>query len=994
MARPSEEFGHYRLVHLIGAGGMGEVYLARDLALARDVAIKLLPRAAASDVDARRRLLREAQAIAQLDHPHICQVFDVGETAEGRAYIAMTYVEGDTLAERLAGGPLDVREALRVTRDIADALAAAHARGIVHRDLKPQNVIITPSGRPKLLDFGVAKLLQAGRLPSTATTAVDAGVGIDCSATRTGVIAGTPAYMSPEQVQGLAVDGRSDLFALGAVAYECVTGRRAFPGTDMVAVVSAVLYGQPEPPSAIRPDVPAVVDALCARLLAKDPAQRYQSATAAMEAIEQLLLAPDTSVGPITPTTVPLPPPGWSPALSRRQWLALSAGLLSAGTGAWWLARPRPLPTPTPEAQRWYERGTTFIREGAFHSASAALSQALLLFPSFPLAYARHAEALAELDDEDRATQQLLRMQAVLVDESRLSRIDQLRLRGIRALVLRDLTTAVDAYHALVRQTPTDAGAWLDLGRAQEAAEQRMEANASYARALSLEPGLAAAHLRTGAIASEQGLRDPALRAFAEAERLYRAASNAEGETEVLLRRGAFLDARGEPGAARGDLERARSLASASGAAAQLIRARLALGSMAVTAGDLVVGEATIRDAIEHARREQLWTLVAEGLTELGAMLVNRAERRDEADGHVQEAVRLAAQRGARRTAARATLQRASLALQRDDPTLALSLGSGTFDFLRTRRYRRLELTALAITGRAHLALDQIEQAHATASDLLAAAERVGDTAHVALALTNLAGAETARGNLPAALVARERAVRADREIGNQNAVPFSLVNRAELLIRLGRGSEAEPLLRAVDEGIARGTEGFKARQGRVHYLRALSAVIERRDDQARRHARAALETASATEASAALARGLLAAKLAEAGAPPRLAPEQTITRQPEVTREIQYWRAREALARGEAAKALELAQEALASSRRVSNDELAWRVAAVASLAAARAGEPDGAQRLHGEMAACRARLSQSWGASWQSYDVRPDLLALRREVQRSGPVDSPGRE
>ena len=157
---PGAELGHYRIVRLLGSGGMGDVYLARDLTLERDVAIKLLPADRGDHDDTRRRLLHEAQAAAALDHPNICAVHEVGQTADGRAFIVMQYVEGETLSAVLRRGPLPVRDALVLCAQIAEALAVAHRRGIVHRDLKPQNVMVTPSGRPKLLDFGLAKLVR------------------------------------------------------------------------------------------------------------------------------------------------------------------------------------------------------------------------------------------------------------------------------------------------------------------------------------------------------------------------------------------------------------------------------------------------------------------------------------------------------------------------------------------------------------------------------------------------------------------------------------------------------------------------------------------------------------------------------------------------------------------------------------------------------------------------------------------------------------------
>ena len=235
----------YKILRLLGAGGMGSVYLARDLTLNREVAIKFVALNKTSDATARRRLLREAQTAAGLDHPFICSVHEVGTASDGRPYIVMQFVEGETLAEQLRRGPLDPRVALALAADIADALRAAHAQGIVHRDLKPHNIIMTPSGRPKLLDFGIAQILH----PHLPAPGDEEETHTHTDLTGPGHVIGTPGYMSPEQLQQGAVDGRSDLFSLGAVLYQCLTGRSAFEGRSPIEVGGQVLLSEPAPVS-------------------------------------------------------------------------------------------------------------------------------------------------------------------------------------------------------------------------------------------------------------------------------------------------------------------------------------------------------------------------------------------------------------------------------------------------------------------------------------------------------------------------------------------------------------------------------------------------------------------------------------------------------------------------------------------------------------------------------------------------------------------------
>jgi serine/threonine protein kinase len=240
------KLGPYEIQSPLGAGGMGEVYRARDTRLGRDVAIKVLPSHLSSDPDLKARFEREAKAISALGHPHICHLYDIG-SQDGTDYLVMELLEGETLADRLKRGPLPLKQALQYGAEIAQALEIAHSNGIVHRDLKPGNIMLTKSGA-KLLDFGLAK-----PAPNVATVASGSMATMSKPLTVEGTILGTFQYMAPEQVQGRDADARSDLFALGAVLYEMTTGKRAFAGKSQISVMSAILEKDPEPVSAVQP---------------------------------------------------------------------------------------------------------------------------------------------------------------------------------------------------------------------------------------------------------------------------------------------------------------------------------------------------------------------------------------------------------------------------------------------------------------------------------------------------------------------------------------------------------------------------------------------------------------------------------------------------------------------------------------------------------------------------------------------------------------------
>src|SRR5512147_3031994 len=237
---PGTRLGPYELVAPVGAGGMGEVYRARDTRLERTVAVKVLPAHLSASAESRQRFEREAKTISQLSHPHICALYDVGNQ-DGVEFLVMEYLEGETLSDRLLKGPLPFDQVLRYGIEMADALDKAHRQGIVHRDLKPGNVMITKSG-VKLLDFGLAKAM-APAAPKSTLTSLPTQQGL----TQEGTILGTFQYMAPEQLEGKEADGRTDIFAFGALLYEMATGRKAFSGASQASLISAIMQNDPPP---------------------------------------------------------------------------------------------------------------------------------------------------------------------------------------------------------------------------------------------------------------------------------------------------------------------------------------------------------------------------------------------------------------------------------------------------------------------------------------------------------------------------------------------------------------------------------------------------------------------------------------------------------------------------------------------------------------------------------------------------------------------------
>jgi serine/threonine protein kinase len=302
------EVGHYRILEGIGAGGMGEVYLAEDSQLDRKVALKFLPHHLCQDEDCRRRFRREAQSAAGLSHPNIVTIHDVGEF-QGRPFIAMEYIEGRSLRDVIRTGELELGTAVSLVAQVCEGLQAAHVAGVVHRDVKPSNILVDSHGRARLIDFGLAAILRDERL------------------TKAGSTLGTVGYMSPEQARGQNVDQRSDVFSVGVVLYEMITGRRPFRGEDEAATLHAITHDIPEPLARYKSKVPDELQRIIGKALEKNPEARYQHLDDLRVDLTRLALEADVTTRSVRPT-----------ASRRRLWLyPATAVLLAVIVVLWWV---------------------------------------------------------------------------------------------------------------------------------------------------------------------------------------------------------------------------------------------------------------------------------------------------------------------------------------------------------------------------------------------------------------------------------------------------------------------------------------------------------------------------------------------------------------------------------------------------------------------------------------------------------------------------------
>jgi eukaryotic-like serine/threonine-protein kinase len=380
------KLGSYEITAPIGAGGMGEVYRARDSKLGRDVAIKVLPEAFARDPERMARFQREAKVLASLNHTNIASIYGLEDSGSTHALV-MELVEGPTLADRIRQGPIPIDEALRIAKQICEALEYAHERGIAHRDLKPANIKVTNDDAVKVLDFGLAKAIESNAMPpgsmhasdllhrmenllegeTEATAAVNSPT-LSEMATRAGILLGTAAYMSPEQAKGKPVDRRADIWAFGCVLYEMLTGRRAFDGETITDTLASVIKEEPDW-SQLSTATPVRVRVLLQRCLQRDPKQRLRDIGEARIAIDEVLSgAAETSSS--TGATATAPAPQWRRALPR------AAGILAAAVAgfAGWNLKPSPVPAKQVTRRHHPAAGPTTRRHGE-RSCRGALSR-------------------------------------------------------------------------------------------------------------------------------------------------------------------------------------------------------------------------------------------------------------------------------------------------------------------------------------------------------------------------------------------------------------------------------------------------------------------------------------------------------------------------------------------------------------------------------------------------------------------------------------------
>jgi len=988
-----QEFSHYRIFSRIGAGGMGEVFLARDTRLDRRVALKLLPVQFTQNAERLQRFVREAKAASALNHPNIITIYEIGEVATelgSTHFIATEFIEGETLRTWTVDPEKRLGQTLNIAVQIASALDAAHKAGIVHRDIKPENVMVRPDGLVKVLDFGLAKLTAQ----TTDSSDTSAPTLVEETKTRPGVILGTLRYMSPEQARGRSVDARSDIFSLGVVLYELLTGEPLFAGDTDADVVAAIIYKEAPALAECLPEVPPELECVVQKALAKDADARYQSADEMREALRSVrALLPTAGSLPSKPRTFETGASrGWvvtavSGRLRRPRVLrsaAVSIVVATLGLSAtllWLRAAPH---QPASEAIGWYDKGTRSLRDAAYYEASKRLERAIQKDDKFVLAHARLAEAWTELDYSDRANNEILRARSLVGDLSTLPRLEGLYLQAITHVVLREYAQAIENYQQITREVPEaeKAHAYLDLGRAFEKNDEIDKAIGSYLEAKVRAPSDPAAFLRLGILYGRKQNLESAQGAFQEAENIYQDDSNDEGVTEVLYQRGRLLMDLRKHSEARSQLDRALRITTATDNQYQQVRAMLALSSVFAKEGQARQAQEQATKAIELAQANGIENQATGGLIWLGNSFYLRGEY-SEAEKYYKQALDLARRNNGRENEAWALFQLGALRERQHNTEEALSLVEQALTFYGQGGYREKLSKALIVKARLYRDKGDYESAGRTFNELLKVAEELGDRAQMVLSHDGIGNVLARQELYPQALRHFDENYEISKSLNDSVFVGYAGINRATVLWQIGAYDKAKAALDEVSS-IAKRPEG--ANNLLLAYVYAINGSLElslQNPTDSKKNSQQALTLAGTQYKDIAIqARYTLGLVQARSGAPRagQLLCKEAVdlaapTGDPQLLSSALLALAEAMLVSGDAQRALETALQAQEIFARYAMQESEWRALLIAARAS-RPGDEATSRKYASNADSLLSSLKQKWGSEpYDGYGARPDI-------------------
>jgi tetratricopeptide (TPR) repeat protein len=760
--------GRYRVVQLLGRGGMGEVYHVTDGLLNEPAALKTLRADLWHDQALLRRFQTEIQLARKVTHPSVCRVFEVGvheftdRSQPPLHFFTMQLLHGETLAQRIhRAGRLSAEEAFPLIVHIAEGLQAAHNEGIIHRDFKSGNVILT-NNRAVITDFGLA-----GLDPDLAPA--DSGRSVSAEAR----IAGTVAYMSPEQMSGGRVTTASDIYSIGIVLFEMATGRLPFEDRHIIQSAMQRARGQIPPVRVLSPDIDPRWESAIRRCMEIEPSRRFQSASE----LAALFREPEWR----------LPRLYWT----RRKWgrVVAAAALSVTAAGGYWIWSRRAY-EPKPEASIWYQRGVEGMRAATYEAARRALEKAVETDPRYAPALAYLAVTYADLDMSERAQETMLKAVSVAQDE-RLSEQDALRVKALQYVISRDFARAQPLFEQLRSDAAgrEKAGACVDLAWLAFKREDNPGMIPPLEQALKIDPGHAGAKVRMAIAMDRQGKRDVAQKLFAEAESLFNASSDYEGVAETLVWRSVSLGRANRTPEAEVLIHRGTALAASIGDVHHEIRLQLALALAYRNKGETAKSRDVAERAVKMAGDNKMDALAAVGLIDLGIAYQQRGEPVP-AERYFLEGLDFATRGRALFSQARARFSLGSLALH-DRPLEVSKYVQPALVFFKSAGLRREAMQSLLVLGGAQEAMAQLEDAEKTLRDAIQAAEQIHDAENSALAHSFLGSVWEKTGRWPESLAEKNQALSIFGEMRGGSRAANTLAARGRLWAQMGRFSEA-----------------------------------------------------------------------------------------------------------------------------------------------------------------------------------------------------------
>lgn len=751
--------GRYRVEERLGGGGMGEVWRAMDTKTAGAVAIKSILPFASGAARAEERFLREVRMASRVEHRNVCRMIALDAHA-GRRFCVMELLSGDTLSERLRSGPMSAAQALPIVRDLCAGLEAAHAAGVVHRDLKPSNVILE-ADRAVIIDFGLAAAMQP-----------------DVSLTATGEVIGTLAYMAPEQFTEGESGPASDLYALGVVMYEMLTGRKPHQTRSPFRLAAQKAREAYEAPSVAGAEIPRVWQETIGRCLRANPKERFGSAAEVRRMLERgrasarFLLA------------------------RRRVWVpsAAAVALASVLEGWRWMRADY---AGAPEARIHYEQAQAALAEASPLRATKLLEQAIGRDPDFVEARALLAASYAGLDQPERAREAVIEADRAAEHRIRLGAGERASLRAARSAVVRDHKQTASHYLELASSSTGSRRtfALVAAARAREQAGERDESLRLLESAVSGDPANAAARVRLGVLLSRVRQQDRARSEFRAAEEMLERSGNVEGLCDLLLARS--MARLGGPDADRSDLERVMSLSQKTGNRYHHLTAKFRMAVVAEQVRDYDGAVRIAREASEEARREGMLVVAAQALGELGyAFLYKKIPA--QAEPFLHEAVELAEKAKATGTVATNRMRLGEVLGGLGRQQEAVPIMEPAVEWLRKSGSRDSLALSLIKWGTVLSATDRFREAEKVFEEALALAETNGNELYQAMAIDRL-GSYYEQRNLPKALRYRERALAMGKQtsltrvffLGAQTASAFGRFDQADRWIRQGEAEIA-----------------------------------------------------------------------------------------------------------------------------------------------------------------------------------------------------------